>query len=483
MATDSSVLVLFANYRIQGPKAASLLCALFLMFSLSFGCTNPVTTPGKAPERQLATATCRTVANLPPPATAGATSLEEKNGLRLPAANLPLEAMVPASSLEPIAATPVDYIALLSRTLDPGETPNHPLVRGDLGDMKNIALLMTYRSNKSSKQYMSFGGVLAVPGPNGPVTRRLPELRDEGCEFVPEQLLAVAFVQADEDSERELVVIATYSSGAGVGGVKEFHCNRVIDWNGERFVFLTEVEQRVGTARTVSDVRQVLGRTRGKPTSHSAFAAMLARHPVSRARVIEDSNGETIGRQVTLERPLTVGRIRCRVGRMLRTYASTWGCVVDGDVTVSGHTAAAGTWAEFYYATWGLAYFALDSFGAEPRTGKSRTVEGVSCRAAVLLAADGSISGCTLAAPFRAADEQGTFGAGTEVRFWDSLTVAAAWLHKPHTLQGKLFASGFVAFNERGELDERFDGPSWRRNPRPIDDNILPDGQRLRDAR
>jgi hypothetical protein len=148
---------------------------------------------------------------------------------------------------------------IFSSFLQDSESLELPAFAAPLGPVPRTLLAVT-NARPAGGSHGGFAAIALIDSAGGWRAVRIP------C-FNPDlwsaQLLAVLFENMDADSALETVIMATYSSGIGADGAKEWPYNFVLDWNGTGFVRLPKVERRIAGLATAAEVRRVL-RKKGK---------------------------------------------------------------------------------------------------------------------------------------------------------------------------------------------------------------------------
>lgn len=151
-------------------------------------------------------------------------------------------------------------LEMLAKNFMPKDTNlAHKVIEGEFGSSKkNVAVL--YYEDKPAKSYK---GLALVPDGDDYKKFVLPE-----PEFTwsMEEPKAVFFANADLDAEKELFIIGECYTGIGPTGAQPFNRTRVYDWNGNGFIHLESISEKIGTAATAVEVRKKLATISTEPS-------------------------------------------------------------------------------------------------------------------------------------------------------------------------------------------------------------------------
>ena len=145
-----------------------------------------------------------------------------------------------------------DVKTLVTPHLGSGEALAHQVFRGPFGPSQDTIVVLTKRDVAGVTK---FGGFLLYQVAGKTTKLALPDLHDN---WAGSSIDAVAFMaEADADRVEEVVIVASYISGAGPEAAKPFHSTTVIDVNGQQVNRLTEMESLAGTSDNLGVIRKL----------------------------------------------------------------------------------------------------------------------------------------------------------------------------------------------------------------------------------
>ena len=139
-----------------------------------------------------------------------------------------------------------------SKFIPEGMISAHQAVKGRFADSADTIVVL-YKKGNGPVPYETT--VLTPKGAEAYDQHKLPEPQSTWSMMEP---IAVFFENADGDSENELLIIEECYTGIGPTGAKPFYRTRVYDWNGNSFVHLEALSEKIGNLNTGTKVRNKL---------------------------------------------------------------------------------------------------------------------------------------------------------------------------------------------------------------------------------
>lgn len=133
------------------------------------------------------------------------------------------------------------------------ETLAHAVFEGPFGPEKGATLILT---KVSGEGLPVLGGWVFVGGEDKRAD--LPELSFSMHIF--ETVAAVVPLDVDADPALEIIILGTIIGGVGPYSGHYLPHNVVLDWDGAKFVQLSDVEMKIGDAKDVAQVKKALGK-------------------------------------------------------------------------------------------------------------------------------------------------------------------------------------------------------------------------------
>ncbi len=148
-----------------------------------------------------------------------------------------------------------------SRIIPQGTSLTHPVTQGIFGSEKSIVVLF------SKERYRPFNGWILTPLENGykKLIIPVPDLP------VSTKIKSVLFANADQDAQKELLILCEHISGIGraPSNITPFYNTYVFDKDEDSIAYLESVSNQInyaGDVRTAKQLRRKLMRTRAKTT-------------------------------------------------------------------------------------------------------------------------------------------------------------------------------------------------------------------------
>jgi hypothetical protein len=133
--------------------------------------------------------------------------------------------------------------------LKPGELVGHPVLETDLGAAERSKLVLFSLKDGVSE----YGAFVVADDKRIPV--EVPEAEGAHSGFS-----AVLFHDLDGDYVMEIIIMRTFMSGAGPQGAEDQPHNFVLDWDGTKFVVLTELTEKIQGHSTSEQIYSTLSK-------------------------------------------------------------------------------------------------------------------------------------------------------------------------------------------------------------------------------
>lgn len=141
---------------------------------------------------------------------------------------------------------------IVAAHLGPGDSLAHPMFRGNLGPSPDTILVFAHNSARGP---IELSGFALVPDGEGYRKLALPDLGDRQYN---DSLAALLFDNLDADPEREIIVMGVYIHGIGPESGQPYQRNIALDWNGDAFVEMKELSQKIATLESAAKIRKAL---------------------------------------------------------------------------------------------------------------------------------------------------------------------------------------------------------------------------------
>jgi hypothetical protein len=190
--------------------------------------------------------------NAPAPESKSATAAASVQREVTPAAPVSALTLPPKQSVRRLSDDEIK--TRITPLLRANEKLAHAVFEGPFGPEKGATLILT---KVSGEGIPVLGGWVMVGGED-----KRTELSEVSFPILHlfENVAAVIPINVDEDPALEIIILATIVATAGPYIGHYLPWNMVLDWDGAKFVQLSEVEKKIDDAKDAAQVKKALGK-------------------------------------------------------------------------------------------------------------------------------------------------------------------------------------------------------------------------------